>query len=83
MTNDNFQRFKKGLCPMYPCPGRMLMCDVNTKSGTCPEWIQDERVKRGHGRVVEPIEETTYAYKCLECGHEITSTEHIESASKN
>jgi hypothetical protein len=80
--NDGFKRFAAGLCPLYPCPGRMMMRDAETKSGPCPEWINKRRMEAGFD-AVGPIEVTTYTYKCLECGQESSSTELIQSAVMN
>jgi hypothetical protein len=81
--NDLFKRLDEGLCALYPCPGRLLLHDAETKYALCPEWINEHNVKNGYPPCTEPVEVTTYTYRCLECGHEVVSTKFLDTALMN
>jgi hypothetical protein len=81
--NDGFARIDQGFCSLYPCPGRLMLCAMETRKVECPQWIEIEAAKLGRPPSKELIEVTTYTYKCIHCGHEVMSTKFIEDALKN
>jgi predicted SprT family Zn-dependent metalloprotease len=81
--NDWSKRIDEGLCALYPCPGRILLRNMETEKHPVPEWINEAAMKNGHDKNTELIETTTYIYRCMTCGNEVMSTRFLEAALKN